>query len=142
MTTLKSLTFTTLPKPGANPTLDRRAKVIARLEEQEQLLNNPNFARTVRTSVQKDGEKTVVEKQQRVMPWWRVLPDGSYAFFVRSGLKPIEFDRGKTAIAVSSLDKLPSIIDTIITAVRAGELDDQLAQASKPTSAKKPRRAA
>ena len=35
MTALKSLTFTTLPKPSANPTLDRRTKIIARLEEQK-----------------------------------------------------------------------------------------------------------
>lgn len=142
MTALKSLTFTTLPKLGANPTIDRRAKVIARLEEQKQLLNDPNFARTVRTSVQKDGQKAVVEKQQRLLPWWRVLPDGSYAFFVRSGVTPIEFDKGKTAIAVSSLDKLPSVIDTVIAAVRAGELDDQLAQASKQPTTKKTKKAA
>ena len=78
MTALKSLTFTTLPKLGANPTIDRRAKVIAaRLEEQKNCRNHPNFARTVRTSVQKDGQKAVVEKQQRLLPWWRVLPDGS-----------------------------------------------------------------
>jgi hypothetical protein len=31
---------------------------------------------------------------------------------------------------VSSLDKLPSIIDTVIAAVRTGELDEQLAAAS------------
>lgn len=141
MTALKSLTFTTLPKLGANPTLDRRAKVIARLEEQKALLNDPNFTRTVRTSVRKDGEKTVVEKQQRLLPWWRTLPDRSFAFFVRSGLKPIEFEKGKTAIAVSSLDELPSVINTVIAAVRAGELDEQLAQGSKAPS-KKPRRAA
>jgi hypothetical protein len=41
MTALKSLTFTTVPKPGANPTLDRRAKVIERLEEQKLLLADP-----------------------------------------------------------------------------------------------------
>jgi hypothetical protein len=29
MTALKSLTFTNLPKVGANPTLDRRAKLSA-----------------------------------------------------------------------------------------------------------------
>ena len=52
----------------------------------------------------------------------------SYALFVRSGLKAIEFEKGKPAIAVSSLDKLPSVIDTLITAVRNGELDQQLAQ--------------
>ncbi len=33
MTALKSLTFTTMPVMGGNPTLDRRANVIARLED-------------------------------------------------------------------------------------------------------------
>ena len=56
---------------------------------------------------------------------------GSYALFVRSGLKPIEFK--KAAIAVQSLDKLPSVIDTLITAVRNGELDQQFADASAQT---------
>jgi hypothetical protein len=140
---LKSLTFTTLPKPGANPALDRRLKVIARLEEQKLLLNDPNHTRTVRTSVKKDGERTVTEKQQRVLPWWRLLANGSYAFFVRSGVKPIEFEKGKTAIAVPSLEKLPTVIDTLISAVKSGELDSQLEQSSKkPVQAKKSAKAA
>ena len=42
---LKSLTFTTLPKLGSNPVLDRRAKVITRLEEQKSLLADPTFTR-------------------------------------------------------------------------------------------------
>jgi hypothetical protein len=70
-------------------------------------------------------------RQKRVPLWWRQHPNGSYALFVRSGLKPIEFEKGKTAIAVPSLDKLPSVIDTLITAIRAGELDAQLALSSK-----------
>jgi hypothetical protein len=135
-TVLKFLTFTTLPKPGANPALDRRLKVIARLEEQKALLNDPNYTRTVRTSVKKDGERTVTEKQQRVLPWWRLIANGSYAFFVRSGVKPIEFEKGKTGIAVPSLDKIPSVIDTLITAVKSGELDSQLEQSSKKPPAK------
>src|SRR4029077_5994229 len=49
MSALKSLTFTTLPKIGANPTLDRRTNMIARLEEQKVLLKDPNYIRTVRT---------------------------------------------------------------------------------------------
>ena len=70
MSILKSLTFPTVPKIGANPTLDRRAKVIERLEEQQKLLlNDPTYTHTVRTSVKKDGERTVVEKHQRVLPW-------------------------------------------------------------------------
>jgi hypothetical protein len=35
------------------------------------------------------------------------------------------------------LNKLASVIDTLINAVRGGELDDQLAQASKQASARK-----
>ena len=56
MVVLKSLTFTTLPAVGANPTLDRRTKIIARLEEQKLLLKDQNHNRTVRNWVRKDGE--------------------------------------------------------------------------------------
>jgi len=52
-------------------------------------------------------------------------------FFVRIGQKALEFEKGKAAIAMQSLDKLPGVIDALIGAVRAGELDEQLAQASK-----------
>ena len=34
-------------------------------------------------------------------------------------------------VAVPSLDKLPTVIDTLITAVRNGELDEQLALVGK-----------
>ena len=50
---------------------------------------------------------------------------------VKVGSKRIEFEKGKAAIAVPSLDKLASVIDTLIKAVRAGELDEQLKQSSK-----------
>jgi hypothetical protein len=43
MSALSSLTFTTVPRIGANPTLDRRANIIARLEEQKLLLNDPRL---------------------------------------------------------------------------------------------------
>ena len=142
MAVLKSLTFTALPQPGTNPTLDRRTRVIERLEEQKRLLNDPDYTRTVRTWVKKDGEKTAVEKHQRVLPWWRSAPNGAFVLFIRAGQKPIEFEKGKSAIAVASLDKLPSVIDTLIAAVRNGELDEQLAQASRMATARKARRAA
>jgi hypothetical protein len=125
------------PDARRNPTLDRRAKIITRLEEQKLLLKDPNYTRSVRTWVKKDGERVMVEKHQRVKPWWRQHPNGAYALFVRSGLKPIEFEKGKTAIAAPSLDKLPSVIDALIAAIRAGELDQQLAQTSAKQGAPK-----
>jgi hypothetical protein len=135
MSALKSLAFTTLPKIVANPILDRRMKLIARLEDQKLLLNDPNYVRTVRIWRKKDGQLMPVDKQERVLPWWRVSANGSYVFFVRLGGKPMEFEKGKNAIAVPSLDKIPRVIDILITAVRNGELDDQLAQAKKPPRA-------
>src|SRR5262249_25958719 len=123
-------------------TVDRRARVIERLEEQKRLLNDPNYTRTVRTWIKKDGDKTPAEKAQRVAPWWRMAPNGSVAFFIRAGLKQVEFEKGKSAISVPSLDKLPSVIDGLIGAVGNGELDEQLAHASKASSVRKARRAA
>ena len=87
---LKSLSFTILQKPSSNPVLDRRARVIARLEEQKLLLADSAYRRTVR-SWSKDGagNKALVETKQRVLPWWATQPNGSYAFFIRSGWKAI-----------------------------------------------------
>ena len=87
--------------------------------------------------MKKDGQRVVVEQQQRVPLWWQQHPNGSYALFVRSGLKAIEFEKGKPAIAVPSLDKLPSVIDTLIAAVRNGELDQQFADTSAQTKSSK-----
>jgi hypothetical protein len=137
MSALKSLTFTTLPKIGANPTLDRRTNMIARLEEQKLLLNDPNYIRMARTWAKKNGELTPIQRQQRVLPWWRVNADGTYVFFVRLGSKPIEFEKGKNAVAVPSLDKMPLVINILITAVRNRELDQQLAQTKKPATVPK-----
>ena len=62
--------------------------------------------------------------------------------FVRWGGKPIEFEKGKNGIAIGSIDKTPLVIDILMTAVRNGELDAQLAQAKKPTAALKSVKAA
>jgi hypothetical protein len=50
---------------------------------------------------------------------------------VRYGAKPIEFEKGKAAIAVGKKDRLVQTIETVVAAVEAGELDAVLAQMSK-----------
>ena len=54
----------------------------------------------------------------------RMQAESDYAVRDREG------SAQSVSIAVQSLDKLPSAIDTLITAIRNGELDQQLAQAS------------
>ena len=143
MTSLKSLNFTTLPKTEGDPASERRKRTIVRLEEQKLLLNNPNFVRKVRTFVKENGVRKSVENEQRVTPWWRQHTDGTYLFAIKSGSKAVEFEKGKAAISVPSLDRLPSVIDTLIAAIRTGELDAQLSQGRqsppKPAEPKKSR---
>jgi hypothetical protein len=131
MNALKSLAFTALAKRGHDPVLNRRTKTIARLEEQKQLLADPAFVRITPKWKKENGERVQYDKKQRVLPWWRLSENGSYVFFIRSGGKAIEFEKGKSAIVVPTKDKLPTVIDTLITAVRSGELDAQMAQASR-----------
>jgi hypothetical protein len=124
---LKSLTFVALPKIDTDPVVIRRKEVVARLTTQKSLALDPKFVRTVKIKG--------VEQTQKVHPMWKALPDGSYAFVLRVGFKPIEFAPGKPAIAVPSLDKLPDIIDALIAAVRDGSLDDKIAPVKKPRKA-------
>ncbi len=139
MTALKSLAFTTLPSSTRNPVEIRRAKTIARLEEQKRLATDPTHVRITKRWVKIDGNKSLIEKQQRVYPWWRTTPSGSVVLFIRVAGKPVEFEKGKAGIAVADIDSLPVVIDTVIAAVRNGELDDALGQHSKarPVTKKK-----
>jgi hypothetical protein len=114
-----------------SPLEARRAKTIERLQEQKQLIADPSHVRVVKKWGTVDGQKQLVEKQRRIHPWWRTASNGSLVFFVRLGGKPIEFDKGKSGIAVASAEKLPGLIDTLIAAVRNGELDQVLAQSVK-----------
>lgn len=134
--TLKSLTFTTLPASSRNPIEIRRSKTIARLEEQKLLLQDPTYKRSVQRWVKINGQKSLLEKQQRVFPWWRKTNAG-VVFFLRVAGKPLEFEKGKAGIAVSSLQKIPEVIDTLIEAIQNGELDGGLAQATRPRSVPK-----
>jgi len=96
------------------------------------LLADPTFVRRVKRWEKKEsGEKVLVEKPIRTAKWWQPDQNGGYVMTVKVGSKRIEFEKGKAAIAVGSLEKLPGVIDSLIKAVRAGELDEQLSQASK-----------
>ena len=142
MPVLKSLSFTALPKAANDPVQQRRAKFVAKLEEQKLLLKDPNHVRTVQRWTKVDGERQASTKQQAVRPWWKTDPAGQVVMSIKFGAKPIEFEKGKAGIVVPSKDKLPAVIDTLITAVRAGELDELFNQAAKTGTIGKARKAA
>jgi hypothetical protein len=142
MPILKSLTFTNLPARSHDPVANRRAKLVSRLEEQRQLAQNPSFVRVTQRWTGKGDERRQVEKKQPVRQWWRADASGNVVFCVYYGTKPIEFEKGKPAIAVPSRDKLLALIDTLIAAAKAGELDELIARAGKPVGAPKSSRRA
>jgi len=142
MPILKSLTFTSLPSRSHDPVANRRAKLVSRLEEQRQLLQNPSYVRVVQRWTGKGDERRQVEKRQSVRPWWRTDSAGNVVLCVYYGTKPVEFEKGKAAIAVPSRDKLPSLIDALISATKAGELDEVITRAGKPVGAPKSSRRA
>jgi hypothetical protein len=142
MPVLKSLSFTALPKTGNDPVQQRRAKFVAKLEEQKLLLQNPNHVRTVQRWTKVNGERQATTKQQAVRPWWKTDPTGQIVMSVKFGAKPVEFEKGKAGIVVPSKDKLPAVIDTLISAVRAGELDELFSLAAKTGAIGKARKAA
>jgi len=139
MSNLKSLKFTAVPKVENNPALNRRRTLIERLEEQKLLIDNPAYTRIVQSWTKKDGDKVLVEKRLKLHPWWRIDENGVIILFVKHGWKRIEFEKGKAGIVVGAKDKLPGVIDTLIGAIRAGELDPILEQAktARPAPKKK-----
>ena len=100
MPVLKSLSFTALPKTANDPVQMRRAKFVARLEEQKLLLKDPNHVRTVQRWTKVDGERQAITKQQAVRPWWKTDPSGQVVMSIKFGAKPIEFEKGKAGIVV------------------------------------------
>ena len=133
MAQLKSLTFAPLPKlSSTDPVVHRRNKLITRLTQQISLVQDPNFTLTRSKWVDGENGKELRETKKRVRPWWRVADaSGNVILAIRYGAKPIEFEKGKAAIMVGKKDQLIPVIQTVIAAVEAGELDAVIGVMSK-----------
>ena len=67
---------------------------------------------------------------------------GNYIMSIKFGSRPVQFEKGKAGIMVQTKEKVAGVIDTLIAAVRAGELDEQLNQAAKTRTIGKIKRVA
>jgi len=131
MSLLKSLNFVAAPKlTSKDPADNRRRKLIAQLEQQRELALNPAYVVSRQKWVkQENGSKSLVELPKRVKRWWTTDAAGHCFFVVRYGSKVLALQEGKAAIACSK-EELPMIVQTIIDAVAAGELDAAIEQVS------------
>ena len=76
------------------------------------------------------GERIVKEVPVRIKPWFWTGERGETLLSVNYGSKQIEIAKGKTAIEVGTDADLITVLDTVIAAVKNGELDVQIESVS------------
>lgn len=135
---LSSLNLTVKPVMGfVDPVQNRRNKLLARLEEQRAMACAELAGESYQVFKEKlvndetSGTKTKVSVAKRIKRWYFAF-NGTHFFEVRYGNKPLELAKGKFAIEVGELKNVPTVIDTIVQAVNAGELDSMLMAIKKP----------
>lgn len=137
MSHLKALKLTSAKPLVANsdPIQRARDKVVDALTEQKAMaeakLAGQHYAPTHKVWRKNEtGQRAQVEAPKRVRQGWFQDAYRKVFFGLRYAGKAIEFAKDKNAIEVGQLETLPSVLDTLIEAVRAGELDAQLAAAA------------
>jgi len=144
MSHLKTLTFTVSPQQIArNPKLIRRQKLVDRLEDQLRLAKDASYAPVIRRwKRSEDGPKVPVDLHRQIRPWWRTDGTGNLVLVLRSGLKTLELEKGKPAVVVGPPERLVGVIETLVAAAKAGELDAALEAAADPGERGIPKRKA
>lgn len=119
----------------SDPIQRARDKVVDALAEQKAMaeakLAGQHYAPTHNVWRKNEtGQRVQVEAPKRVRQGWFQDAYRKVFFALRYAGKAIEFAKDKNAIEVGQLEALPGVIDTLIEAVRAGELDAQLTAAA------------
>jgi hypothetical protein len=137
MSHLKALKLTSAVPVRAtvDPVQRAREKMIAALAEQKQMaeakIAGQAFTPThIVRRKNAEGVRVEVEAPKRVRQGWFTDGNGKVFFAIRYAGKPIEFAKDKNAVEAGELSALPKVIDTLVEAVRAGELDAQLTAAA------------
>ena len=131
MATLTSLKLVTAKKPAnKDPVQHRRAKLSLKVLEQLQyaraLKVGEVYAPTrIKTTTNAAGERVQVTQAKRIKPWWFV--DGNKVVLqVRYGAKTLMLNSKSNAVECADADALIGALETVNTAVLAGELDAQI----------------
>lgn len=141
MSALENLKFVAARKSrAANPVVQRRMKLCAKLQEQLDLCKAQQSggvytAKRLRTVVDEtSGAKTVVEVNKRVREWYWTAETGKVHLSVRYGASTLTLAKGgKNAIEVNSKAELIDTLKVLMAATANGELDEAIAEVSVRT---------
>jgi hypothetical protein len=136
--TLKGLKTVALPSKK-DPVMDRRMKLVKRLQEQKLLASDPGYIRVTTSFKGKGSDRHSIRKEQRVSSWARPQGDGTIIFVVKMGMSAIELEpgSGKYGVLVTSQDELPETIDALIEVTREGGFDHALSKTKTKTIKRK-----
>jgi len=119
-----------------DPTQFRRQKMIKKLDEQIEMASAlvegrlPLITRTRRVRDSETNERQLVESTASVRQWWFVSETGKTAVQLRYGSRVISLAKNRNAVEVNGNSELLSVLQTLKTAVAAGELDQEIAVAA------------
>jgi hypothetical protein len=125
MTILNTLNFVSFSAASnSDPIVARRRKLIAKIEEQIQLANDPNYL-PIKTKwiTDADGHQRKIDVPKRIKRWWTKSINGQINLVVRYGSKPLEFSKGKNAIELVDENAVAETLVKIKEAAEKGELD-------------------
>ena len=134
---LKSLKLAAAaPAVAIDPLQRGRDKLVAYLMDQQSLAaakaNGDQFAPTRLVKRKNEaGDTVVVEAPRHVRRGWFRGADGNLYFQVRYGSKPLDLGKGVNAVVLQTIREVPAAADSLIAAVKSGELDEQLRVASE-----------
>ena len=134
---LNNLKFVAAKRPTHIPAMQvRRNKLSNRLYEQIKLATPlrdgttyaPLRLRSVRD--RDTGEVKRMELPKRIRQWWFTAENGKVCVQIKYGSKSLDLGgKGKNSVEVANGDELIKVLETIKSAVEAGELDVQLESA-------------
>lgn len=134
---LNCLKFVAAKRPTQMPAVQvRRNKLSKKLYEQIKLAtalrDGSSYAPTHLRSVRdrETGEIKRIEQPKRLRQWWFTAENGKVCVQIKYGSKTLELGgKGKNSVEVTNGDELIKVLETIKSAVEAGELDVQLESA-------------
>ena len=143
MTHLAKLTFKTVDRSSKrDPIIARRDKLIAGLKEQKlvhaaALKKEDHRVERHKWMTNDIGERVMIKTHRRVRPWFFEQDSGWYVQ-CRYGARVIAADGTNNAVFVKSLAEVITVLDALLNAAAAGELDTGITRVAERQPRLKP----
>jgi hypothetical protein len=114
----------------------RRQKLLEKLAEQIEMAKAQQTGQIYSPLVTRNkvdpatGETKPVTQPKRVRSWWFTTDTGKVCLTIKYGHRSLELAKGKTAIELADQQEVLSTLHLIEEAVKAGELDQAITQAT------------